>query len=355
MIIRKNKDRESRLRIQYATDGWLCISDDKSSSFLSCITVFRGPCQYLPAILRHVRSHDLSVDCINMDETHHNLIKSEALGEAHDNTIHSIVVVKEPKSFDTLYDSNILQRPHSLVWRFIHGIHYLMGGVTFIIGSCMYFPNVYQNHSRALAVGGWLFTIGSVCFLVADLQEWWYHRVGCICDGRYRPTLEHHSETLFALPSNTLLGRYRRAKKGINSIVSLFGSALYLAGSILFIPTFENELFLGGLFFIIGSAAIFVSQSWKVYRSGCTDVSDRLNRRFRFVNLFNDPLVLGIDFFGGLGGLVYFIGTILFLADLNTTDTDGVRAAIVFVCGGVSFTLAGILLHFHYYCARLRE
>ena len=283
---------------------------------------------------------------------YHNWIKTESSDQVQFDTMNSVAVVKGRTSSKKVYDSSVLQRPHSLVWRIIHGIHFLMGGVTFIIGSSMYLPHVYQNNSRALTVGGWFFTVGSFCFLVADLQEWWYYRLGCIFDGRYRPTLDYYSKILYVLPSNTILGRYERAEAGINAVVSIGGSALYLAGSILFIPDLEKELVLGEWFFIIGSAFIFVSQAWKVYRSGCRNISDRLNRQFHFANVFRDPLVLGIDFFGGLGGVFYFVGTILFLPDLNTTDADGLRAAILFLCGGASFTLAGILLQYHYYCAR---
>lgn len=192
---------------------------------------------------------------------HHNRIKTESSGQVQFDTMNSVAVVKGPTSTNKVYDLNVLQRSHSLVWCFIHGINFLMGGVTFIIGSSMYLPHVYQNNVRALTVGGWFFTLGSFCFLLADLQEWWYYRVGCIFDGRYRPTLEYYSKILYALPSNTILGRYERAEAGINSIVSIAGSALYLAGSILFIPDLEKQLVLGEWFFIIGSAFIFVSQA----------------------------------------------------------------------------------------------
>ena len=228
----------------------------------------------------------------------------------------------------------------------------MIGGVTFVIGSTMYFPHVYVNNSRALYIGGWMFVVGSFFFLLADLQEWWYYRVGCVFDGRYRAALEYYSEALFVLPSNTILGRYERAEVGINSVVSIFGSLLYLVGSILFLPNLQDQLTVGEWLFIIGSAFIFTSQAWKVYRSGCTNPSDRLNRLFRFANLFHDLPVLGADVFGGLGGLFYFIGTILFFPDLSSTDSELLRAPILFVCGGASFTLGGIFLNYHYYCAR---
>ena len=246
-------------------------------------------------------------------------------------------------------DNNVLERPQSALWRLFHGTHYMIGGITFITGSCMYFPDVYNKYSYALSAGGWLFTIGSFFFLLADLQEWWYYRIGCCFDGKYQPALEFHSATLFRHPRNTLRGRYERAEVGINFFVSACGSALYLAGSILFIPTFSKELVLGEWFFIIGSTFIYVSQAWKVYRSACTNVNDRNDRRFRLSNLLNDIPALGVDGFAGIGGVFYFFGTIFFLPSLNKTDPDAVRAAILFVCGGTCFTLSGFFLQYRHH------
>ena len=237
-------------------------------------------------------------------------------------------------------NENILQRPQSALWRLFHGTHYMIGGVTFVTGSCMYFPDVYNKYSSALTVGGWLFTVGSFFFLLADLQEWWYYRVGCCCDQKYRPILNRQN------PVETLRDRYARAEVGINFFVSACGSAFYLIGSILFIPTFKDQLVVGEWFFIIGSTFIYVSQGWKVYRSACTGNDDQ---RFRISNLFNDIPALGIDAFAGIGGVFYFFGTIFFLPSLNQTDFQAIRAAILFVCGGTCFTLSGLFLQYRHH------
>ncbi|CAF0970864.1 unnamed protein product [Rotaria sp. Silwood1] len=246
-------------------------------------------------------------------------------------------------------NDNPLERPQSPLWRLFHGIHYMIGGLTFITGSCMYFPSVYNKYSSAFIIGGWLFTIGSFFFLLADLQEWWYYRVGCFCDRKYQLALESHDAILFRNPRNTFIGRYERAEVGINFFMSACGSAFYLAGSILFIPVFSKELILGEWFFIIGSAFIYSSQAWKVYRSACTNIHDRHDRRFRLSNLLNDIPALGVDGFAGIGGVFYFIGTILFLPPFNKTYSDAVRVAILFVCGGTSFTLSGLFLQYRHH------
>ena len=203
-------------------------------------------------------------------------------------------------------NENVLERPQSPLWRLFHGTHYMIGGLTFITGSCMYFPDVYNKYSWAFSAGGWLFTIGSFFFLLADLQEWWYYRVGCCFDDKYRSTMETQNANVFRHPKDTLRGRYERAEVGINFFMSACGSALYLAGSILFIPTFEEELVAGEWLFIIGSTFIYISQAWKVYRSACINIHNRQDRQFRFSNFLNDLPALGVDGFAGIGGVFYF-------------------------------------------------
>lgn len=244
----------------------------------------------------------------------------------------------------------VIERPMPFLWRLVHGICFMMGGITFIIGSVMYFPHIYNSVSRALTVGAWFFIIGSAFFLFADLQEWWYYRVGCLCDGKYRRQLELESSSLYNFPAKTWIGRYQRAEPGINVCVSIIGSALYLAGSILFLPTYADDLVVGEWLFIAGSAFIFVSQAWKVFRTGCRNVSNRLDRRFRFSNIFKNFIVVLADSFAGFGGVFYFVGTILFLPQLNTSETVGYRAAVLFTCGGVSFTMGGIFLNIYHHC-----
>ena len=247
---------------------------------------------------------------------------------------------------------NVLERPQSALWRLFHGTHYMIGGLTFITGSCMYFPSVYNKYPFALSAGGWLFTIGSFFFLLADLQEWWYYRVGCCFDRKYQSALETIDASTFRYPRNTLRGRYERAEIGINFFVSVCGSAFYLAGSILFIPIFQNEIVLGEWFFIIGSTFIYVSQGWKVFRSACINPGNPHDRQFRLSNVLNDIPALGVDGFAGIGGVFYFFGTIFFLPKFNTNDAEALRAAILFVCGGTCFTLSGFFLQYRHHFTR---
>ena len=131
------------------------------------------------------------------------------------------------------HSKNYLQ-PLTLLWRINHVIPYLIGGTTFLYGSCQYIPG-YENY----VLGGWLFTIGSAAFLYADLNEWLKNNhVGCIFDADYRDDYENqigiNMESKY-----TCFGWYQRAENGLNFFFSAFGSFLYLVGSILFIPSLD--------------------------------------------------------------------------------------------------------------------
>lgn len=52
--------------------------------------------------------------------------------------------------------NNKYPQPLTLIWRINHTIAYLLGGITFLLGSIQYLPS-YSNY----VLGGWLFTIGS--------------------------------------------------------------------------------------------------------------------------------------------------------------------------------------------------
>jgi hypothetical protein len=60
-----------------------------------------------------------------------------------------------------------------------------MGGITFTIGSMLYFPSLDTDFNGDVTAG-WLYTIGSTTFLLADLTEWNHYRDGCIgYSGKY--------------------------------------------------------------------------------------------------------------------------------------------------------------------------
>ena len=201
--------------------------------------------------------------------------------------------------------------------------------VTFV-GSIMYFPSISQY-----VAGGWLFTVGSTGFLIADMWEWWYFRLGCAFDGSFNYPNRHKD-------------LWERAEVGLNFFFSATGSTLYLIGSIEFIPS--TELITDGTWtFIYGSAIIFLSQLWKVIRALKTDPNFEHDKRVKLSNVMGDLPALGVDSFAGIGGLFYFFGSILFLPQNIASSADESRASAVFVMGGLSFFISGVFLIYRYF------
>jgi hypothetical protein len=240
-------------------------------------------------------------------------------------------------------DDALYPEPLSLTWRIHHWIGYMIGGVGFIIGSIAFIPAL-TNYT----VGAWAFTIGSAGFLNADLMEWWTNnRVGCFMDGRQRRSYEVTVARYFE-PNHTWRGRYQRAENGLNFFFSAIGSTLYFIGSLFFIPRI-NKSVLGTKVYIVGSAVIVASQSWKLYRAGLVNLRDPLDKTFQVNNWGNDWPAFGIDAFAGLGGFAYMVGSIFFLPYYDVSDEVTWIAAFWFNLGGIFFTLSGIYMFYRYF------
>ncbi|CAF1190603.1 unnamed protein product [Adineta ricciae] len=237
--------------------------------------------------------------------------------------------------------TNLLDYPHSIIWRILHGTSFLFGGLLFICGSCMYFTDVIANNDRALEAGGWLYTVGSACFLLADIQDWLYYHIGFLFSSS--KVNDSQSKPMFR-------NRLRRVAINVNYFTSNVGSALYLVGSVFFLPKFADSILVGDGLFIAGSAVIYLSEGWKIVRLARTSAENANDTSFRFQNIKTNIQAIFISFFAGLGGFFYFVGTILFLPQYTTTDFGENRAAGLFLCGGIFFTLAGLLLQYCYYC-----
>ncbi len=226
----------------------------------------------------------------------------------------------------------------------------MLGGLCLIAGSCMYFTIIIRHYAMASTAGGWLLSIGSFFLLLTDLQEWWHNRIGCCFDRKYRDVYEIFHKNRFQHSRSSIVVRLERTNIGTNSFMAACGSALYLAGSILLIPTFEKYVVLGDWLIIVGSTIIFLSAIWKIYRAGHINVADPYDHRFRLGNILNDISALSIDVFVAFGGAFYFLGVILSLPNFNTNDFHMNLSAAFCVAGGTSFFLASIFLQYHYYC-----
>src|SRR5699024_6164329 len=117
-------------------------------------------------------------------------------------------------------------------WEPYSAISHKIGGLTFVGGSLFFFPALADY----LAVGDWLFCIGSVLYLLVtghDLLEvakyWRHHNTDTFAD---------HIEFICAWSY-------------------VIGSALFVIGSLCFLPS-ENATVLGAWLFIVGSVLFVV-------------------------------------------------------------------------------------------------
>ena len=243
----------------------------------------------------------------------------------------------------------------SLRWPRFQGLLYLIGSCCFVSGSSMYFTTVSRAHSSVLTINGWLFTIGSSLYLWGDLQDWWKNQIRFCCDRSYhRLTNDHHSALQITSSVGSLPEEQTRTKIELNAYGATCGAILFLAGSILFIPAFEQYLTLGELFFILGSGSCSLSLLWKLYRSARVHPDNLSDRRFCLRNLLKDRSTLFMDGCSLLGNLLFFVGTIFFLPYVSRTDSDENRAVLFFVCGSACFLFSSFYLHYSLYCLSQR-
>jgi len=230
-----------------------------------------------------------------------------------------------------LFCPEIYPLPLRLFWRLVHCCAYVFGGLTFLLGSMCYFPNISSYET-----GGWLFTWGSAAFLFADLLEWCTNnRMGCLNVGASKTALSDFEAALDppVKDLNTYGGIWQRAENGLNFFLSVCGSFLYLWGSVYFIPALD-KIVEGTVIFIVGSAVIFTSQAWKLSR---------------YPNYTDDAVGVHVDAGAGIGGLAYLVGSVCFLPAYCVTDADTTRAATIFTLGGVLFLYSGLAIMYRYF------
>ena len=210
----------------------------------------------------------------------------------------------------------------TFLWKFLHAIFFLTGGITFMFGSaCYYFPDDFL-------IGRVLYMIGSCGFLSVDVME------------------------LFTFTSDRILS--------LNIFMSATGSFLYVVGSIGYIPavydstttwniiTFNLTTVGGPAFnigltpattgaygFIAGSFFIGCSQMWKVWRILSTTTKDMI--------------ALGVELGPCLGAWCFFVGTIMYY---NVSLLEPAPSAYMFVniweAGSVLFTIGALFVTYRH-------
>ena len=216
------------------------------------------------------------------------------------------------------------------LWKLLHAIFFLTGGITFIFGSACYF---FPDWPESFLIGGVLYTIGSCGFLGVNVME------------------------LFTFTSDRFLS--------LNNFMSATGSFLYVVGSIGYIPavyesttnwniikfnltTVGGPAFMGftpattGAYgFIAGSFLIGCSQLWKVWRIMTTT---------------KEMIALGVELSTCLGAWCFLVGTSMYYNEYLLEAPSAyihsyiIRSYIVNIweAGSVLFTIGALFVTYRH-------
>jgi hypothetical protein len=197
-------------------------------------------------------------------------------------------------------DTTHISPSSTILWRIFHASSFIIGGISFIIGTALLFP--FQSYALSLS-SALIYTIGSLGFLFVDLQEF------------------------FTFINDPVLR--------FNIFLSGSGSTAYVLGSIGYIPEVQSfSSTLGVYGFIIGSALIFSSQVWKLYRIGYW--------------ISNDTMTASIVEGGAcIGALFFLIGSILVIT--STSLNSIIIILVLWMIGSISFTIGGLTLSYRHF------
>jgi hypothetical protein len=135
---------------------------------------------------------------------------------------------------------------------------------------------------------------------------------------------------------------------GVGYLTSATGNLLYLLGSIYFIPA-TNNIELSEIMFIDGSAFTVLAQAWKYSRTCMTPPE-----RSICDDIKSDLMGFLADMFDGLGGLLYLIGTVIYMKSQTVEDGEYLAAVIIYTLGGLAFLASTLILQKIYFCGKSR-
>ena len=223
----------------------------------------------------------------------------------------------------------------SFLWFLVHGACYINGGLTFLIGSILYYPqyNPPLSHEDGDLEGSLLFTLGSLTFLIADIQEWLLYAPPCLKRHKliddspeYAPLMQAPGDS-----GDSEAGYFL----GLNFFLSAIGSLLYLLGSIFIIPTL-NTPNLGAWGFIIGSVFVWLAQLWKVHRMQPFDRAHWTQDEWS---------AFQVDLLASTGGFWFLVGTAASLSPRVSL----VAVVNMWVIGSIAFTWSGCALLYRHF------
>ncbi|MFE8072553.1 YrhK family protein [Marinobacteraceae bacterium S3BR75-40.1] len=193
---------------------------------------------------------------------------------------------------------------------------YVLGGVTFCVGSVFFLP----QFKAWQWLGAWLFVIGSLLYLFVTIQD-------LIEVARYARQDQDP--------------RSRNSLEMGNALLYSLGCVLFVVGSLAFVPAIKSEA-LGAWAFIIGSLVFMIGAAINV----------RLITRAG--NLLMLQLFNGIAILFMLGSLLFVVASVPYLWD-HLADRDKTLLytylASQFIIASVFFFIAGLMNFYRAYIA----
>lgn len=195
-------------------------------------------------------------------------------------------------------------------WETFSAISYEVGGLTFVSGSVFFFPQL----AAYLAVGDWLFCAGSILYLLVtghdllEVMKYWRHHD--------TDTFADHIEFVCAWSY-------------------VLGSALFVVGSLCFLPSVAASV-LGAWLFIIGSV-LFVT-------GGLVNIVQVVEApSLIYMQLFNFTVALFV-----IGSALFVVASVPYLWDLANSVRPRIDtfAAAQFLAASVLFLIGGIAIYY---------
>lgn len=200
--------------------------------------------------------------------------------------------------------------PSHKTWETFAAFSYKLGGLTFIGGSLFFFPAL-ANH---LAVGDWLFCLGSVLYLLVtghdllEVHKYWRH---------------HGTETFADHIEFVCAWSY------------VIGSALFVIGSLCFLPSVA-AVALGAWLFIIGSVLFVIG--------GLVNILQVVEApSLMYMQLFNFTVALFV-----IGSALFAVASIPYLWQLSQGAAVRIDtfAAAQFLFASVLFFVGGVAIYY---------
>ncbi|NBD32757.1 MAG: hypothetical protein GVY17_07300 [Cyanobacteria bacterium] len=199
-------------------------------------------------------------------------------------------------------------------WELTNGILYIVGGITFVIGSVFFLP----RYEHLFDVGAWIFFGGSLVYLIVTTQDLW--------------------ESLNYLRSQPLLT--------IWDWLEFLAANVYIIGTILFIV--GSLFFLSEIHMIVAGSWCFIIGSFLFLVGACINIIEILQATSLIkLQLLN---ITAITF--ALGSTLFLVASIPYLwqpLDMQEQWLLFTYVAWEYIVGSILFLLGGIINYYRVY------